>query len=98
MSGMTNLWLDLIEEYSKIEKDIIENKKEIFLRYNYYTRKYRGDLLNDVNVGLIADEYYRPVVQVFLRNKTGYIKKHIVFNRGGDEILSIETINFNLNE
>lgn len=97
MSGTKELFLDLIDTYQQIENDLITNQEEVFLRYNYYTRKYRGNLLNDVNVGLTINEDHKPVAQIFLRNKTGHIKKHVVFNNEGNKIMGINTINYNIN-
>ncbi len=89
--------IDVKEKYNEIEADIIANEKDIFNMYNYYTHKYRGDLLNDVNVGLFLNDNYRPTVQIFVRNKTGYIKSHVEFNREGTEIVNINELNYELN-
>lgn len=81
--------VDIKSKYQEIKEDIFLNQKEIFLRYNYYSHKWRGDRINDINVGLFLDDNQRPVAQVFLRNKTGYIKSHIVFNKEGNKIIDI---------
>lgn len=85
------------EKYNEIEADIIANEKDIFNLYNYYTHKYRGDLLNDINVGLFLNDRYLPIVQIFVRNKTGYIKSHILFNREGTKIINIDELNYRIN-
>jgi hypothetical protein len=79
--------------YSTIEKDIINNQSQIFNMYNYYTKKYRGSRSADVNVGLFLGDGNIPIVQIFARNKTGYLKKHILFNKTGDKINNIKTLN-----
>lgn len=81
------------DTYSIIEKDIINNQTQIFNMYNYYTKKYRGSRLIDVNVGLFYNEENKPTVQIFVRNKTGYIKTHTVFNREGNKINYTKTLN-----
>lgn len=85
--------VDIKNKYNSIEKDIIDNQSEIFLRYNYYTHKYRGDRLNDTNVGLILNDRQQPTVQIFIRNVTGYIKTHLIFNRQGTEIIDKQILN-----
>lgn len=96
---MTNeLFLNINEKYNEIEKDLIENQSELFNRFTYYTTKYRGDLLNDVNVGLFAGDGNIPTVQIFIRNKTGYIRTHLTFTRDGRTLNNIEILNYNTYE
>jgi hypothetical protein len=90
--------INIQEKYNTIEQDLINNQSDVFLRYNYFTKKYKGDRLNDVNVGLFLDDNYQPVAQIFVRNKTGYIKKHLVFNREGNKILNTITLNNSFND
>lgn len=85
--------LDIQNKYNEIEQHIIANQKDIFNMYNYYTKKWRGDILNDVNCGLFLGDGNIPTIQIFVRNKTGYLKKHILFNRAGDTIIDIKTLN-----
>lgn len=84
---------DIQNIYSTIEKDIIDNQTQIFNMYNYYTKKYRGSRSSDVNVGLFAGDGNIPTVQIFVRNKTGYIKTHLLFNKAGDTIMNTKTLN-----
>lgn len=81
-----------------IEKDIVENQKEIFNLYNYYTKKYRGSRLLDVNVGLFLNDSNQPTVQIFVRNKTGYVRKHLIFNKEGNQIINTKVLNYKINE
>lgn len=85
--------INIQNKYKEIEQNIIDNQKDIFNMYNYYTKKWRGDRLNDVNVGLFLGDGNIPTVQIFIRNKTGYIKKHILFNKVGDKINDIKNLN-----
>lgn len=84
------------EIYNIVEKDIIENQTQIFNMYNYYTKKYRGSRLTDTNVGLFLSVDNTPTVQIFIRNKTGYIKSHIRFNRTGDKIIDSKILNYKI--
>lgn len=85
--------VDIKNKYNQIEKDIIDNQSEIFLLYNYYTRKYRGDRLNDINVGLFLNDRQQPTVQIFIRNNKGYIKTHLIFNREGNKVIDKQVLN-----
>ena len=79
--------------YSTIEKDIIINQIQIFNMYNYYTKKWRGCRINDVNVGMFLGDGNVPTVQIFVRNKTGYVRSHILFNKAGDTIIDTKILN-----
>lgn len=85
--------INIQNKYNEIEQDIIANQKDIFNLYNYYTKKYKGNRLNDVNVGLFLGDGNIPTVQIFVRNKTGYIKSQILFNKAGDSIVDTKTLN-----
>ena len=66
--------------------------------YNYDTKKWRCDRLNDVNCGLCLGDGNIPTVQIFVRNKTGHIRSHIRFNKAGDTILDTNILNYKINE
>ena len=85
--------INIQNKVAEIEQHIIDNQKDIFNMYNYYTKKWRGSRLNDLNVGLFLGDGNVPTVQIFARNKTGYLKKHILFNKTGDTIIDIKTLN-----
>ena len=87
------MFINIQNKYNEIIQDFTTNQKDIFNLYNYYTKKYKGDRLNDVNCGLFLGDGNIPTVQVFVRNKTGYIKSHILFNKAGDTIIDIKTLN-----
>lgn len=91
--------LDIKKTYNKIEEDIILNQRDVFNMYNTYTTKYSklSNKINDVNVGLFLNDYQQPTVQIFIRNKTGYIKSHIIFNKEGNRILDINELNYKIN-
>lgn len=98
MNGIknNNMLVDIKNTYNKIEKDLIDNQNDVFLRYEYYTKKYKGDRLNDINVGLFLNDSYQPVAQIFVRNKKGYIRTHLVFNREGNKIIDKQILNLNV--
>ena len=85
--------INIQNKYNEIIQDFTTNQKDIFNLYNYYTKKYKGDRLNDVNCGLFLGDGNIPTVQIFVRNKTGYIKSHILFNKAGDTIIDTKILN-----
>ena len=85
--------INIQNKVAEIEQHIIDNQKDIFNMYNYYTKKWRGSRLNDLNVGLFLGDGNVPTVQIFARNKTGYLKKHILFNKAGDTIIDTKILN-----
>lgn len=91
------MYIDIIKKHNEIEQDLLANEKDIFLRYNYFSKKYKGDRLNDVNLGLFMNNYLEPVAQIFVRNKTGYIRTLFTFNSDGNKILNKVELNYKIN-
>ena len=91
---------DIQLRYTEIQDDIITNQKDVFNMREYYSRKYAkySNRLNDVNVGLFLNDRQQPTVQIFLRNKTGYIRTHLIFNRAGDTLVNTIILNSKLND
>jgi hypothetical protein len=85
--------INIQNKVTEIENHIIDNQKDIFNMCNHYTKKWRGCRINDLNVGLFLGDGNIPTVQIFARNKTGYIKKHILFNKTGDTIIDTKILN-----
>jgi hypothetical protein len=87
------MFINIQNKVAEIEQNIINNQKDIFNMYNHYTKKWRGDRLNDLNCGLFIGDGNVPIVQIFARNKTGYLKKHLLFNKTGDTIIDTKILN-----
>ena len=85
--------INIQDKYDEIEQNIIANQKDIFNMYNYYTKKWRGNRLSDINVGLFLGDGNIPTVQIFVRQKNEYIKSHILFNKAGDAIIDTKILN-----
>ena len=85
--------INIQDKYNEIEQNIIANQKDIFNMYNYYTKKWRGNRLLDINVGLFLGDGNVPTVQIFVRQKNEYIKSHILFNKAGDTIIDTKILN-----
>jgi hypothetical protein len=89
--------MNIKNKYKEIKKDIIDNLSEVFDRENYYTHKYRGTELDDINVAIDTESTHDKIVQIYLKNKDGYIKDVITVKHIKDYNSVIET-NLELNE
>lgn len=76
--------INLEEKYKEIKKDIIDNISEVFDRETYYTHKYRGDYHNDINVAIDVESTADKIVQIYLKNKNGYIRDIITVGDKGN--------------
>ncbi len=85
--------INIQNKYKEIEQNIIDNQKDIYNMYNYYTKKWRGNRLSDINVGLFLGDGNVPTVQIFVRQKNEYIKSHILFIKAGDAIIDTKILN-----
>lgn len=83
-----NPFIDVQAVFELIRQDIVENAEYVFNESEYYSRKYRGDILNDINVGLFFDDDNVPVVQIYVSNKYMTIKQHILFTKDCRKIQS----------
>lgn len=86
------LLVDVKEIYNIIEEDLVTNAKEVVSRYEYYTHKYRGDLLNDINVGIFINENLKIIAQIYVTNGKDTIKTHLIFSNDGRRISAIDEI------
>ncbi|MGK2864873.1 MAG: hypothetical protein ACSLE0_23275 [Chitinophagaceae bacterium] len=81
--GQQELANDIFYKYLEIKQDLINNLKEVFLRTNYYTHKYRGNKDTDINVGISENEVKEQKVQIFIRKDGLYIRDIMVYNSKG---------------
>lgn len=86
------LLIDVREVYNIIEQDLVSNASEVINRYDYYTHKYRGDRLNDVNVGIFIDDRMKIVVQIYVTNGSDTIKTHLIYSNDGRRISAVDEI------
>lgn len=84
--------VNVIETLKTIEKDIVENQSEVISRKEYYSTKYRGDILNDINVGIIVNDNLETVIQVYVSNGFTSIRKQFVMNKGDRSISHSSTV------
>lgn len=88
----TTLLINVQEIYDMIEQDLVSNSNEVIHRYDYYTHKYRGDLLNDVNVGIFINDNLKIVVQIYITNGIDAIKTQLIYSNDGRRISAIDEI------
>lgn len=91
------LKVDVQEVYDIIEQDIINNIDEVVNRYEYYTKKYRGDRLNDINVGIFQNELNRAVIQIYVTNEDDTILTRLILSRDMKRISVVDEIVNTLN-
>lgn len=90
--GMTN---GIEQKYQEIYQDLlVENVADLVNRQEYYTRKYRGNRMNDVNVGIWTLPHDSFIVQIFLRNKTGYKREQFKVVRLGANKFNIISLGY----
>ena len=75
--------IEVFNKYLGIKLDIMNNLKEVFLRPNYYSKKYRGNLHTDINVGISENDYNEHRVQIFVRHADVWIRDIMVYNSKG---------------
>lgn len=67
--------------HDRIREDLINNQKEIFNRYHYYTHKHRSnDRLLDINVGLFRNENQQLTAQIYVADKNTRIREQLYFD------------------
>lgn len=83
MERETRIKIDVLNKYREIKQDVINNLKDIFNRQHYYTHKYRGNRITDVNVSLDEAADNLKIIQIFVRHRGQWIKDVIEFNGSG---------------
>lgn len=84
-------------KYLEIKQDLISNLKEVVLRQNYYSKKYRGNKNTDINVAIDITPEGNNLIRIFVRYNGKWIRDVLIFNRYG--IVSSEiTSNLSVDE
>lgn len=71
---MDNIENEIFTKYLEIKQDLINNLKDVFNREHYYTHKYRGNIVSDINVSLSLGAKNEKIIQIFVRSKGKWIK------------------------
>ena len=72
--------MNLLDRFLEIKEELLEDRNDLLNRYEYYTKKHRGNRLNDINVGIYYEPGNKFTVQIFLQNKTGFVRNKVTFN------------------
>lgn len=67
-------------KYLEIKQDLINNIKDVFNRQNYYTKKYRGNLLTDINVAIDITPEGDKFIQIFVRHDNKWVRDRVTYN------------------
>lgn len=86
------LLIDVNEIYNLIEKDLVDNASHILWEYDYYTKKYRGDRLNNVNVGIHQNQALEFVAQIYVDNGIDIRKSHLILSRDYKRISRVDEL------
>lgn len=73
----------VFDKYLEIKLDIINNLKDVFNRHHYYTHKYTGNELTDINVAIDITPEKNKLIQIFVRHKGYWVRDRIEFNSKG---------------
>jgi hypothetical protein len=88
----------MIEQiHDTIRRDLIQNRKDLFNLYNYYTHKWRSnDRLLDINVGLFRNDKQVLTAQIYVADKNTKIREQLFLDENFnmfDNALIIKRLN-----
>jgi hypothetical protein len=83
--------IDVFNKYLEIKQDIMSDLKRVFLRPSQYTKKYRGNLMTDIHVGVSENDYNEHRVQIFVRHDGVWIRDIMIYNSKGLKSSEIKT-------
>jgi len=83
MEYRERLSIDVFNKYMEIKQDIMSDLRQVFLRPNYYTHKYRGNKFTDIHVGVEENDFREHRVQIFVRHDGVWIRDVMVYNSKG---------------
>lgn len=85
--------MDLEQKMAELREDLImTNAHDLSNRREYFTKKYRGNRLNDINVGIWDNIDKSITVQLFVRNKEGFKKESYKIKNIGGGFTGVEFI------
>ena len=86
-----NIENDVFNKYLEIKQDLVNNLNTIFNRQHYYTHKYRGNILTDINVSLDFGPNNDKIIQVFVRHKNKWIRDVLTIRTNGEYYSEVKT-------
>lgn len=93
MSGMNREMTinSVFYKYLEIKQDLMNNLREVFLRPNYYSKKYRGNINTDINVGIMENDLREHRVQIFVRHGGIWVRDIMIYDSKGLKESQIKT-------
>lgn len=88
---------EIFNRYLEVKQDLVNNLHSVFMRSHYYTHKYTGNILTDLNVALAEDGDGIKLIRIFIRHNGLWIRDVLKYNSKGIISDSI-TSNFLYNE
>lgn len=70
----------VFNKYLEIKLDLVNNLKEVWNRKNYYIRKYRGNEITNINVGVNETSEGNKILLIFVENDKKWIRDELIFN------------------
>jgi hypothetical protein len=80
---------EVFNKYLEIKQDLINNLNEVFNRKEHYTKKYRGNLLTDINVSIDYGPYNEKIIQIFVRHGDYWIRDIIKYKRDRERTIGM---------
>lgn len=74
---------EVFNKYLEIKQDLVYNIREVWNRKNYYTRKYKGNEITNINVAIEYTTEGNKKLQIFVEHKKKWIKDVLIFNSKG---------------
>jgi len=78
---MNGIESQIFNKYLEIKQDLINNLREVWNRQNYYSKKYRGNEITDIRVGIMETTEGNKELLIFVQNNKKWIRDVLIFNR-----------------
>ena len=79
----------------EVKKELLSDVDDLLLRQDYFSKKFKGNILSEVFVGYKLNDDRHTVVTIFVQFRKKYIKDEMVFNNR-KLIDSVLTSNFEI--
>ena len=87
--------MEIFNKYLEIKQDLVNNLQDLFIRQNFYTKKYRGNERTNINVAIDYTTEGNKMFRIFIQYGKWWIRDVMVYNSKG--IISTE-VKHNLND
>jgi len=80
---MSGIETQIFNKYLEIKQDLVFNIKDVWNRKNYYTKKYRGNMLTNINVAVEYTTDGNKKLQIFVEHDKRWVRDVLIFNSKG---------------